>query len=492
VTSEGLPDFLVRDLPPKGVKQLVPSENRVYFGERIQGGDYVVVGTDEKREIDYPTGDSTVRSSYEGAGGITLSSMTRRLAFALRFGDTDMLISDFIDPGSKVLMRRNIIERVHAAAPFLQFDKDPYMVVVGGKMKWIVDAYTSTDRYPYAQRIDLSEVVGPDGFMSGHSNYLRNSVKIVVDAYEGTTDFYVMDPSDALISTYQAAFPGLFKPEREMSAALRQHLRYPEDFFKVQATQYRLYHMLKPDQFYAREDAWDIPIDPVAAPAQTPTVIDPYYVVMKLPWEDEEEFLLMLPFQPKNRPTLNGWVAARMDPGHYGELVALNFPRTQAGLDSPQNVHRRINQNEEISRQFTLWDGAGSNVGRGPISVIPIEKTLMYVQPIYLTSEGVDDALPELRRVIVVLGDQIGFESTLQASLQAAIEGKGPSAEPSSGEAPEPTEPSETGSVSELLDRAAERFAAAEEALRDGDLAAYQRENEAGARLVEQARNSGE
>jgi hypothetical protein len=490
VSTEGLPELLVKDLPPKGTKELLAKENRVYFGERVHPGEYVVVGT-KAQEIDYPhgEGDTVVRSSYEGDGGIPLSSMSRRLAFALRFGDTDMLVSDFIDRDSRVLMRRNILERLVTSAPFLKYDKDPYMVVVDGRMKWMVDAYTSTDRYPYSQRIQLGEVIA-DG-MTGRSNYMRNSVKVVVDAYDGTTDFYLVDPSDALASTYQAAFPQLFKPISEMSASLRRHLRYPEDFFEVQATQYRLYHMLKPDQFYAREDAWDIPIDPVASTGQLRVPMDPYYVMMKLPGEDKEEFVLMLPFQPRNRPTLNGWVAARMDPGHYGELIALSFPR-ERGIDSPENVERIINQRDEISEQFTLWDRAGSRVGHGPIFVIPIEKSLMYVQPIYLTSESSDDALPELRKVIVFLGEnQIGFESTLEASLEAALEGRIP--EPDGEEpAPSPREPADGSSVADLLDEAAEHFENAQQALREGDLATYQRENEAAARLVERARNEGE
>ncbi|MEX2394739.1 MAG: UPF0182 family protein, partial [Actinomycetota bacterium] len=403
-----------------------------------------------------------------------------------KFGDTDLLVSDFVEQDSRVLMRRNIAERVAATAPFLKLDNDPYMAIVDGRMKWIVDAYTSTDRYPYSQRIFLQDVVS-DG-MTGRSNYMRNSVKVVVDAYDGTTTFYLIDPSDAIASTYQAAFPGLFRPQSEMSASLRQHLRYPEDFFKVQATQYRLYHMLESDQFYAREDAWDIPIDPVASSGQVRVPMDPYYVVMKLPGEDKEEFVLMLPFQPRNRPTLNGWVAARMDPGHYGELVALSFPR-QTGIDSPENVERIINQRDEISEQFTLWDRAGSRVGHGPIFVIPIETSLMYVQPIYLTSAAGEDALPELRKVIVFLGEnQIGFESTLEASLAAALEGR--TAAPDEGEpGPAPSEPAGGSSVSELLEQAAEHFENAEQALRDGNLARYQRENEAAARLIEQARN---
>jgi uncharacterized membrane protein (UPF0182 family) len=495
ITSEGLPNFLVRDLPPKGPKTLNPEEPRVYYGERMALDQYAVVKT-KQAEIDYPRGDETVRKSYDGDGGIELSNVMRRLAFALRFADTDLLVSNFITPESKVLMRRNILDRVSAAAPFLKFDRDPYMVVADGEMKWIIDAYTSTDRYPYAQRIQLQDVV-PESHLSGAANYMRNSVKVVVNAFDGETEFYLMeDTPDPLAATYQAAFPDLFKPSDDMSADLRRHLRYPEDLFTVQSWQYRLYHMRDAQQFYAREDAWDIPLDPVRSADQAPVSMDPYYVVMKLPWEQEEEFLLMLPFQPKDRPTLNGWVAARMDPGHYGELVSLSFPR-EAGIDSPQNVSARINQTDEISEQFTLWDRAGSRVGHGPIFVIPVGATLMYVQPIYLTSESTERALPELRRVIVVLGDQIGFEPTLEESLEAALAGRGPTVEEEDGEPPppdeeQPEEPAEpTGDVGELLDQAVDHFERAEAALREGDLATYQRENELGRRAVERARERG-
>lgn len=487
ITSEGLPQLLVQDLPPKGNEALIPREPRIYYGQRLTGNDYAVVKTKQK-EIDYPRGDTSVRSSYEGEGGIALSGMLRRLAFALRFSDTDMLLSSFITPESKVLMRRNIVDRAAAAAPFLGFDTDPYLVVADGRLVWMMDAYTATDRYPYSQRVALNEVL-PNGNLSGQANYIRNSVKVVIDAYDGTTTYYLVEPDDAIAATYQKAFPGLFVSGDKMPSSLKQHMRYPEDLFKVQASQYRLYHMTDTEQFYSREDQWDVPIDPVnTAAGRVP--MDPYYVVMKLPGEKEEEFLLMLPFQPKDRPTLNGWVAARMDPGHYGELVALNFPR-DTSVDSPQNVSRRINQTDEISSQFTLWDRAGSQVGHGPIFVIPIEKSLMYVQPIYLTSQDSETALPELRRVIVVIGDQIGFEPTLEEALAAALKGKAPAVEDPEDEPSRPAEPDAPrgDDVASLLEEAVRRFERAEAALRDGDLATYQRENEAGRAAVEEAQD---
>ncbi len=484
ITSEGLPNFLTRDLPPKGIPELTPDQPGIYYGERLDG--YAVVNTDQK-EIDYPLGEQAVQSTtYKGKGGIVLSSVMRRLAFALRFGDTDLLLSQFLKRESRVIMRRNILERIQTAAPFLRFDNDPYVVAANNKLYWMIDAYTVTDRYPYSERVNTSQLFA-EGNLPGRINYIRNSVKVTVDAFDGTTKFYLVDPSDALASTYQAAFPDLFSPAKDMPASLRAHQRYPEDLFKVQSWQYRLYHITNPEQFYAREDAWDVPVDPVASSGQSRVFMEPYYVVMKLPGEDEEEFLLMLPFTPRERPTLNGWIAARMDGEHYGEMVELSFPRGVT-IDSPQNVSARINQTDEISEQFTLWDRAGSRVDHGPIFVIPIERTLVYVQPIYLRSEDAERALPELRRVIVVIGDKIGFEPTLEASLRAALSGKALTVDEDGGQpAEEPSQPS--GNVADLLRQAVDHFRRADAALREGDLATYQRENEAGRRAVEEAQS---
>lgn len=483
ITTQGLPNFLVRDLPPRGRDELNPKQAGIYYGERLTG--YSVVNTLQK-EIDYPTGEQALkRTTYDGKGGIPLSNITRRLAFAARFGDTDLLLSRFITPESRVIMRRNIRERVQVAAPFLRYDADPYVVASDDKLYWVIDAYTTTDRFPYSERIDTGQLFGTQGTLRGDVNYIRNSVKVVVDAFDGTMNFYLVDPTDAMASTYQAAFPNLFTSDDRMPSTIREHVRYPEDLFMLQAWQYRRYHINEPDQFYAQEDAWDIPIDPTESSSQNRVFMKPYYVVMQLPWEDKEEFLLMLPFTPKDRPILNGWIAARMDGEHYGEMVGLSFPRGVT-IDSPQNVSAKINQTDEISEQFTLWDRAGSTVDHGPIFVIPIERTLVYVQPIYLRSEDAERALPELRRVIVVIGDKIGFEPTLEASLRAALSGKALTVDEQEEGAPAaPAEP--TGNVAELLQQAVDHFQRADAALRDGDLATYQRENEAGRRAVEEA-----
>jgi uncharacterized protein len=486
VSSEGLPQFIVRGLPPKGPAELLARQSGIYYGERLTG--YAVANT-KQEEIDYSKGDQeVVTGHYKGKGGIELNNIGRRLAFAARFGDTDLAISDFIRPQSRLIMRRNIRERLTTAAPFLQFDNDPYLVVAGGKYYWVVDAYTSTDRFPYAERVDLGQLVG--GTLQGESNYMRNSVKAVVDAYDGTTSFYLMDESDALAATYQAAFPSLFKPKSEMPSELVPHLRYPVDLFKVQAVQYRAYHILDPQRLYEREDTWDIPNDPVQSSAQTNVAMEPYYVVMKLPGTKDEEFLLMMPFTPKNKPNLNGWLAARMDPGHYGEVVEYSFPREET-IPGPENIAARIEQNGVISNQFTLWEGAGSTIARGNLLVIPIAQSLMYVQPIYLQASEAGRALPELRRVIVVIGDRIGFEPTFQEALDAVLKGTGPALE--TGGANRPSEPEDgetdvpTGDVKELLRQAVDHFRKADAALKQGDLATYQRENDAGRRAVEQA-----
>lgn len=486
VTSEGLPEFIVRGLPPKGPSTLLARQPGIYYGERLTG--YAVANT-KQEEIDYSKGDQeVVTGHYKGRGGIQLKNLGRRLAFAARFGDTDLAISNFITPTSRLIMRRNVRERITTAAPFLQFDNDPYLVVAGGKYYWVIDAYTSTDRFPYSERVDLGALVG--GTLHGESNYMRNSVKAVVDAYDGTTSFYLMDETDALAATYQAAFPSLFKAKSEIPSELVPHLRYPVDLFKVQAVQYRAYHILDPQRLYEREDTWDIPNDPVLSTAQANRAMEPYYVVMKLPGTEKEEFLLMIPFTPKNKPNLNGWLAARMDPGHYGEVVEFSFPRDET-IPGPENISARIEQNGVISNQFTLWEGAGSTIARGNLLVIPIARSLMYVQPIYLQASEAARALPELRRVIVVIGDRIGFEPTFQQALDAVIKGTGPALESGGSrppaDAPEEEEVTPTGDVQDLLRQAVEHFEKADAALRDGDLATYQRENNAGRRAVEQA-----
>ena len=489
LTAEGLPDFLIQDIPPRGPEGAEIKVPGVYYGTRIQRGGYAVVKT-KQAEIDYPSGEQqVVTTTYKGEGGITMSPL-RRVAFALRFGNSDLFLSRFITPQSRMLMRRNIDERVRAAAPFLSFDGDPYLVIADGKMYWMMDGYTATNRYPYSERLNLGEIA-TRGNLQGQVNYMRNSVKVVIDAFNGTTKFYAIDPSDALLSTYQAAFPALFTPGDQMPASLRAHLRYPEDLFKIQAWQYRTYHVLDPRRVYSREDVWDIANDPNKSQGGVNVAMDPYYVIIKLPGETKEEFLLMLPFTPKDRTVLNGWVAARMDPGKYGEMIGFNFPRGRS-LEGPENIAARIEQNEVISRQFTLWEGAGSTVRRGNLYVLPIGNSLSYVQPVYLAAAQEQQSLPELRRVIIVVGNKIGFEPTLQAALGAVVGGRAPSiSQPTAPTGGPATAGVTSAEVRRLLGEAVRHFNNADAALRRGDLATYQSENEAGRAAVEQAQRGG-
>jgi hypothetical protein len=377
---------------------------------------------------------------------------------------------------SRVAFRRDIAERARTAAPFLRFDRDPYVVSADGRLYWVLDAYTTTDRYPYSQEISLDPIFA--GAQSGVVNYMRNSVKVVIDAYDGSMTFYVVDASDALVRTYMAVFPQMFTPADKMPAALKAHMRYPEDLFVVQSVQYRLYHTTEPDRLYSREDVWDFPADVVQSTDAAKVFMNPYYVLMKLPGEEKAEFLLMLPFTPRNKPNLNGWVAARSDGEHYGQLVGFSFPRGKA-VEGPENIHARIEQDPIISQQFTVWDRSGSSVLRGNLLVMPIATSLIYVQPIYLKSEK--SAIPELVRVIVVYGNKIGFEATLETALSKALAGAPPSAPTAA-----PSRPSEAAPSGSLLDQALDHFRKADEALRAGDLAAYQRENQAGRAAVEQ------
>jgi hypothetical protein len=490
VDSRGLPQLLVRGLPPKAPPELTAREPAIYFGERSPEGSYAVARTSQK-EVDYATEERSVTTSYSGKGGIKLSGMLRRLAFAVRFGDTDLVLSSFVRPDSRLIMRRNVQERARAAAPFLLYDGDPYLVVANGRYYWVLDAYTATDRFPYSERLNAAANGLPN--LPSSVNYMRNSVKVVTDAYDGTMNFYLVDETDALASTYQAAFPSLFTSKDRMPPELKKHLRYPEDLFKVQALQYRAYHITEPEGLYKREDLWDIPHDPRSAQG-SPTAMDPYYVIMKLPGEDKEEFLLMLPFTPRAKQNLNGWMAARMDGDNYGELRSFAFPRGET-IPGPENVFAEIESDPTISNQFTLWEGAGSTVTRGNLLVIPIGESLMYVEPIYLEAARSESALPALRRVVVVVGERIGFEQTFQQSLDAVLKGQGPELE-EGGERPPtaetPTEEQPTGSQEELLREALDHFERADEALRDGDLATYQREVQAGRRAVEQAQQADE
>ena len=397
VTEEGLPVLFVGNLPLETTPELPIDEPSLYFGEL--SNDYVIVRTGTS-EFHYPRGEDNVFTQYDGEGGLAIGSLWRKLVFALRFGAYQILLSDDINDESRILFLRNIHERVEKLAPFLSFDQDPYLVVADGRLFWMYDAYTTSARYPYST---------PGG--AGGLNYIRNSVKIVIDAYHGTTTVYMADPEDPIAATYARIFPGLFTPLAEMPQSLREHVRYPEDIFSIQASVYATYHMTQPAVFYNREDQWQIPIIEDAGDAGP---MQPYYTIMRLPGQEEPEFIQMLPFTPRNRDNLAAWLAASSDGEHYGQLRVFQFPK-QKVIFGPRQVVARINQDQAISPQITLWNQQGSQVIWGTLMVIPIEESLIYIRPLYLRASG--GRIPELTRVIVAYQNQIVMEETLEAGL---------------------------------------------------------------------------
>jgi uncharacterized membrane protein (UPF0182 family) len=399
VTVEGLPVLFIKDLPPVSSVSLQVTRPDIYFGEL--SNDYMFVKTGQ-REFDFPAGDVNVFTTYEGIGGVPTRSWFRRAVLSARFGSLKILLSDDITNESRALYHREIRERAAKALPFLGWDSDPYIVITDeGHLKWILDAYTFSSRYPYAQP------AARDGI-----NYMRNSVKVVIDAYDGTVEPYVADPNDPLVATYGKIFGGIFLPLDSMPADLRAHIRYPEDLFAIQTELYTLYHMIPPATFYYREDQWQIPSAARPAGARR----DPFlrHIVMKLPGEEQEEFILMVPFTPRQKDNLAAWMVARNDGEHLGQLVVYRFPR-QSLVFGPVQIVNRINQNTEISRQVSLWDQRGSEVIRGNLLVIPIEESLIFVQAVYLRAEG--GQIPELKRVVVAYQNRVVMEETLAAGL---------------------------------------------------------------------------
>ncbi len=464
ITSEGLPVLLAKDIPPVGDPNIERPE--IYFGEKTN--DYVIVKT-KTQEFDYPMGDENVFTHYQGKDGVSLGSFIRRLVYAWQFGDLNILISGELTPESRVLYYRNIRQRVNHLAPFLQLDSDPYLVVMDGRLFWIQDAYTTTDRYPYSEPLGS----GP--------NYIRNSVKVVIDAYHGSVTFYVTDPEDALIRTYQSIFPTLFVPMAQMPDSLRVHIRYPEDMFKIQTSVYQTYHMRDARVFYNKEDLWAIPKELYFGTEQP---MEPYYIIMRLPDEEKEEFLLILPFTPVNKNNTIGWLAARSDGENYGRLLAYLFPKERL-VYGPSQIENRISQDTVITEQLALWGRGGSRVIRGNLLLIPLGKSKIYVEPVFLQAEG--GGLPQLKRVIVAVGDQIAMETTLKGSIAAIfgaealpIEPKPPT-EPPVVKPPAPTRPEQpvAADIAGLVEEAKQHYNQAQQYLKDGDWAGYGRELEA-------------
>jgi len=411
VTQEGLPEFHVKDIPPVSTTEGIRIERpEVYYGE--VANEYVLVGMRSK-ELDYPLGDQNVYTEYAGRGGVSVGSLWRRLFFALRFGELKILLSDDFTPRSRILYHREIVERARKVAPFLTFDRDPYPVVTkDGRIVWMLDTYTTSSHYPYSQ--PTPEL----------GNYIRNPIKATVDAYDGTVRFYLIEPDEPMARAYAGAFPGLLRPASEMSEDLRVHVRYPQDFFAIQARMYAAYHMRDPQVFYNKEDLWTIPGKKTA---QGDAEMEPYFTIMRLPGERHEEFVLLLPFTPVRRDNMIAWLSARSDGEHYGKLVLYSFPKGKL-VFGPRQVEARIDQDAFISQQLSLWSQAGSQVIRGGLLAIPIEESLLYVQPLYLAAA--QGRLPELKRIIVAFGNRIAMEETLEESLQRIFGGTWPRAQP--------------------------------------------------------------
>jgi len=412
-TPEGLPTLMLSNMPIQStVPGLSVARPEVYFGELTNTDVYVKT---QQKEFNYPQGQTNNLTSYEGNGGILLGGFLRRMIIALDRDDlTKLPFSDDVRKDSRLLMRRNVRDRVLALAPFLTYDPDPYIVLGDdGRLSWVMDAFTISDSYPYSTHYRLGNDL---------INYMRNSVKVVVDAYDGTTTFYVFDTDDPVIAAYRAIFPSLFKDASTMPAGLRKHVRYPEMLLKLQADVYGLYHMMDPEAFYNREDLWTVATEVGMGEGgqQTTQAMQPNFVLMKLPGETGEEFVEILPFTPANRNNLIGWIAGRSDGAQYGTSVVYNFPKTKL-VDGPLQIEARIDQNAQLSGQLTLWNQQGSHVRRGALLVIPIGRALLYAEPIYLQAER--SPMPELRLVVLALQDRLAYGPTFESALASLFGG---------------------------------------------------------------------
>ena len=457
ITASGQPDMLISNIPPESAVDLQITDPSIYFGEMTN--DYVLVDTSEE-EFDYPDGNSNKYIKYEGSAGIKMNLLTR-LMFSVRERSLKMLVSGNIKSDSKILINRNIMTRVRTIMPYLDYDEDPYMTTVDGKLYWILDAYTATNRYPYSEPYSADTDV----------NYVRNSIKVVIDAYNGDTSYYIVDKSDAIAQTFKSIYPKLFKDIDEMPEGIKAHIRYPGTLLNIQAEIYQRYHMNDVKVFYQNEDLWQIASEIYGTEEQAMT---PNYYIMKLPGEKSAEFVNSIPFTPKDKRNLMGLLVARNDGEEYGKLVLYQMPKSKV-VYGPMQVEAQIDQNTEISKEFSLWDSSGSKYSRGNLFVIPIEDSLLYVEPVYL--EATNSSIPEVKRVIVVYGDEIAYESTLAEALNSlfgegsAHESKGSEEMNQSGGDKDQSE--KTLTKSELIQAAQSAYDAAQDALKDGDWAKY-------------------
>ena len=437
----GFPQYLLSNIPPESDYGLTINQPSIYYGESMPG--YRIVATGVK-EFDYPKGNQNVYTSYHGTGGIPLDSLWKRLLFAWTQADVNILFTSYLRPESKIQIWRRVQERVEQIAPFLSLDQDPYAVVSEGKLYWIQDAYTVSDHFPYSTPHTAA-------FEEG-LNYIRNSVKIVVDMYDGTVRFYVMDPDDPVLAVYRRAFPGVFLDLNQLSPDLKAHLRYPEDLFSIQADLYRTFHMTVPQVFYNREDLWVLPREQYEGQVGP---MPPYYILMKLPGSDRLEYLLMTPFTPEKRDNMISWMAARCDSPEYGKILFYQLPKERL-IYGPMQIEAMIDQNTTISQQLTLWDQKGSRVIRGNLIAVPIENSFLYVVPVYLTAEGTD--FPQLKRVIVIAGDKVAMEPTLEEAIRSVF-----------GGTQQPRNPMQTPHGQPELNQAKAQFDEAQKAMQQGD-----------------------
>jgi hypothetical protein len=405
VTEDGMPDLIVQDIPPSS-NILSITRPEIYYGE--QTDQYALVNTKTK-EFDYPSGNQNVYTSYQGKGGVRLSSLFRRLIYTWNFSDINILLTDYLTNTSRIMFHRIITDRDNTIAPFLAYDSDPYLVVgEDGNLYWIHDAYTTSNMFPYSQPLSQSQ-------NNRGINYIRNSVKVVINAYNGDVSYYIIDPSDPLVQTYEKIFPTLFKPISDMPVFLRRHIRYPMDLFLIQGEMYKTFHMTNPQVFYNQEDLWSLPTE-VYNQNEQPML--PYYIIMRLPDTKSEEFILMVPFTPSKKNNMVAWLCARCDSDNYGQLLEYSLSKKKL-IYGPLQIDARINQKPDISSELTLWGQMGSSVIRGNLLVIPIEHSFLYVEPVYLQSE--QSKMPELKRVIVALGDQLQMRDNLDDTLRAVF-----------------------------------------------------------------------
>jgi len=476
VDANGLPVLIARDIPPQGALKI--DRPAIYFGQETSN---YVLAPSAQQEFDYPLGSTDAFASYTGTHSPLLTGLDK-LAWAARTGDLNLLISNQVTPQTQILFNRNIQRRITAIAPFLTLDHDPYVAVVDGKVYWIQDAYTTADTYPYSQREQQSGT-NLDGY-----NYVRNSVKVVVDAYEGNPTFYVVDTKDPILKAYQKTFPTLFHSVDQAPASIRAHFRYPEDLFAVQTSVYRDYHVKDTRVFFLREDKWALPLEQ-DSPGST-RALQPYYVLMRLPGETQVEYLLIQPFTPNSRPNMISWLAARNDGSHYGELALYQLPHGET-IFGPQQIGNFIQENTEISSQFTLWNQSGSQVQQGNLLTVPIGTGFLYFEPVYLRATGAS-SFPELKKVILAVGQKVVWDDTLAGALVKLTGGSSPTpgGNPTPNPNPNPTPTPSPGSgscVQQLLAQASQHYQAAQDRLKAGDLAGYAAEIAQVGPLLQQA-----